>query len=70
MGTEKCSKVTTIQECQRAEKARIRDQARKDFGITDDYEFWEEKDMEVLGLNKFGLEIDEITGKIKPQCTF
>ena len=35
-----------------------------------DSQFWDEQDMQVLGLSKYGLELDKIMGKVKDMINF
>ena len=60
----------TLQARCRAETAWIREMSQKEKDTKEMDVIWDEKDMSVLGLSKFGLKIDEIIGKNEPQRVF
>ena len=66
--------LTTIQGRYHAQKALVKQDAKEAAGMglkkNDYWEYWDESDMEVLRMTKFGLDIEQIVRKKKDPRIF
>lgn len=70
LAAEKCSMLATIQGKYRAELAAIEQEILDHLLPTCDNIYWDKTDMDSLGLLKFGLDINIISGQKKQKHVF